>query len=97
MKVYHAPYANNEDLDTMYDHLNNAVVSGSSVLIATAASNQKVLSYFTQLNGQRIQNITIDCTATGPFLDYMSHRSQIRGSVLSNLNVFQYNWFHCDD
>ena len=27
----------------------------------------------------------------------MSHRRQIRGSVLSNLNVFQHNWFHCDD
>ena len=97
MKVYHAPYANNEDLDTMYDHSNNAIVSGSSVPIAGAANNQKVLSYCTQLNGQRIQNITIDCTATGPFLDYMSHRRQIRGSVLSNLNVFQQNWLHCDD
>ena len=31
MKVYHAPYANNEDLDTMYDHSNNAVVSDSAV------------------------------------------------------------------
>ena len=73
------------------------MVSGSSVPIATAASNQKVLSYYTQLNGQRIQNITIDCTATGPFLEYMSHRRQICESMLSNLNVFQYNWFHCDD
>ena len=87
MKVYHAPYANNEDLDTMYDHSNNAV-SGSLVPIAGAANNQKVLSYYTQLNGQRIRNITIGCTATGPFLDYMSHRRQICESVLSNLYVF---------
>ena len=27
----------------------------------------------------------------------MSHRRQLRGSVLSNLNLYQYNWFHCDD
>ena len=67
LKVYHAPYGNNEDLDTMYDHANTPLVSGSLVPIAGAASNQKVLSYYTQLNGQRIQNITIDCTATGPF------------------------------
>ena len=97
LKVYHVPYANNEDLDTMYDHANTPLVSGSLVPIAGAASNQKVLSYYTKLNGQRIQNITIDCTANGPFLDYMSHRRQIRGSVLSNLNLYQYNWFHCDD
>jgi hypothetical protein len=27
----------------------------------------------------------------------MSHKNQIRGSVLENYNVFQYNWHHCDD
>ena len=27
----------------------------------------------------------------------MSHRRQIHGSVLQNANVYQYNWFHCDD
>ncbi len=95
MKVYHAPYNSQEDLDTMYDHSNNDTISG--VLASTI--NQKVQQYYTQLNGKRNQDITIDCTSTAanPFLDYMSHRRQLRGSVLSNLNVYQYNWFHCDD
>ena len=93
MKVYHAPYNNQEQFDTMYDHSNNSFVGG----VDNSAVNQKVLQYYTQLNGQRIQNITIDCTTSGPFLDYMSHRRQIRKSILQNLNVYQYNWFHCDD
>jgi hypothetical protein len=93
MKVYHAPYNNQEQFDTMYDHSNNDTVAG----VFNSGVNQKVLQYYTQLNGQRIQNITIDCTSTGPYLDYMSMRRQLRGSIIQNLNVFQYNWFHCDD
>ncbi len=93
MKVYHAPYNAQEDLDTMYDHSNNDTVSG----VTSIAVNQKIQQYYTQLNGKRNQDITIDCTSAGPFLDYMSHRRQLRGSILCNLNVYQYNWFHCDD
>ncbi len=93
MKVYHTPYNSQEDLDTMYDHSNNDTVSGS----LSIALNQKVQQYYTQLNGKREQDITIDCTSAGPFLDYMSHRRQLRGSILQNLNVFQYSWLHCSD
>ena len=93
MKVIHAPYNSQEDMDTMYDHANCNVIAGVS-----AVNNQKVLQYYTQLNGKRNQDITIDCTAaTGTFLDYMSHKRQISRSVLSGLNVYQYNLFHCDD
>lgn len=93
MKIYHVPYNTQENLDTMYDHSNNDTISGTTSI----AVNQKVQQYYTQLNGKRNQDITIDCTSTGPFLDYMQHRRQIRGSMLANLNVYQYNWFHCDD
>ncbi len=92
MKAYHAPYNSFEDQDTMYDHANSADVAGAS-----ATTNYKVQQYYTQLNGKRNQDITIDCTSAGPYWDYMSHRRQLRGSILSNLNVYQYNWFHCDD
>lgn len=27
----------------------------------------------------------------------MSHKRQLRGSILSNSNIYQYNWVHCDD
>ena len=93
MKVYHALYNNTEDLDIAYDHANTATVSG----VVNSAANQKVFTYYTTLNGKRSQDITIDCTPTGLFLDYMQHKKQLRGSILSNLNVYQYNWFHCDD
>jgi len=101
MKVYHAVYNSQEDLDTMYDHANCGTIAGVSDTAATVAgaTNQKVLSYYTQLNGKRSQDINIDCTSYSgtPFLDYMSHKRQLRGSILSNANVYQYNWFHCDD
>ena len=92
MKVYHAPYNSFEQQDCMYDHANTITVLG-----ADAANNQKVFQYYTQLNGKRLQDITLDCTATGPCTDYMQHKRMLRGSILSNLNVYQYNWFHCDD
>ena len=99
MKVYHAPYNNQELLDTMYDHANCGTIAGVSDTAATGVVNQKVASYYTQLNGKRSQDINIDCTSYSgnPLLDYMSHKRQIRGSILANANVFQYNWFHCDD
>ena len=93
MKVYHSLYNNTEDLDIAYDHANTATVSG----VVNSAANQKVFAYYTTLNGKRSQDITIDCTQTGLFLDYMQHKKQIRGSILCNLNVYQFNWFHCDD
>ncbi len=91
-KVYHAVYNSFEDMDCAYDNANCQTVSN-----AFASTNSKVLQYYTQLNGQRIQQLTLDTTFTGPFTDYMYNRSGIRGSILSNINVYQYNWHHCDD
>jgi hypothetical protein len=96
LKAYHVPYNANEDLDTMYDHANTATIAGVTDAQNTPV-NQKITQYYTQLNGKRNQDITIDCTFNGPFLDYMQHRRQLRGSVMNTLNIFQYNWFHCDD
>ena len=100
MKVYHAPYNQQEQLDTMYDHANTGTIAGASDTTVTGAVNQKLTQYYTQLNGKRNQDITIDCTnysGNGSFLDYMSHRRQLRGSIIRNANIYQYNWFHCDD
>jgi hypothetical protein len=96
MKVYHALYNSFEEQDTMYDHANTDTIAGAHTDY-DGRPNQKTLEYYTQLNGSRIQNINLDCTSTGPFLDYMHHRRMLRGSIVSNLNVYQYNWFHCDD
>ena len=64
---------------------------------AAGAINQKVIQYYTQLNGARNQDLTLDCTMFGPLTDYMAHRKQLRGSIISNSNIYQHNWFHCDD
>lgn len=88
MKVYHAPY-NSQQYDTLYDHCN-------ANNVPTVA---KTVIYYTQLNGKRTQDININCAsnANPPFLDYMSHEKQLKGSIIQNANIYQYNWHHCDD
>lgn len=99
MKVYHSIYNTLEQLDTMYDHANCGTIAGVPDTSVTGAVNQKVTNYYTQLNGKRNQDINIDCTSYSgtPLLDYMSHKRMLRGSIMSNSNIYQYNWFHCDD
>ncbi len=92
-RVYHSLYNATERLDTMYDHAN----TGDMGTGYDSSVNNKILQYYTQLNGQRIQQLTLDCTFTGAFTDYMYHRSRLRKSILSNINIYQYNWFHSDD
>lgn len=89
MKVIHAPYNNTEFNDTAYDHANND----------TGPIAQKVIQYYTQLNGARLQDLTLNCaSANGAgYTDYLQNRRHLRKSVLQNLNIYQYNWFHCDD
>lgn len=84
MKVLHAVYNNIEDVDLAYDHANTS-------------ANEKILDYYTQLSSKRIQEINLDCTSAGPYFDYMQHKSQLKKSVLSNMDVYKYNWYHCDD
>lgn len=95
-KVVHSVFNSNEDLDTAYDCANISSASGTG---------GKVYTYWTQLNGKRLQDINIDSQTyalTSPptatlYTDYMSQRRMLRGSVLENRNVYQFNWFHCDD
>ena len=42
VKVYHAPYNSNEDLDMAYDHSNNDTIAGTY----SATLNQKVLQCY---------------------------------------------------
>ncbi len=88
-KVIHSVFNNNEQLDTAYDCSN----------IDTDQNGSKVKNYYTQINGKRQQEITITTLSTDipQCTDYMSHKSQLWGSVLMNRNVYQWNWLHCDD
>ena len=45
--------------------------------------------------------ITMDCTANGGsglgYTDYMQNKRRLIRTIISNRNIYQYNWFHCDD
>ncbi len=92
MKIIHSVFNNAEALDVAYDCQNNST-------IGAVGMTQKVQQYYTQINGKRLQDLTLTCTgASGDlFTDYMQQKRQLRGSVMENYNVYQYNWHHCDD
>lgn len=54
----------------------------------------KVTSYYTTLDSQRIQDFNV---APASFEDYLIHQDKLKGSAILNSDVYQYNWFHCDD
>jgi hypothetical protein len=89
MKVIHQVYNNNEMNDTAYDCTN----------VPNAVTPQKVLQYWTQINGQRLQDLSLTCTGNSGdlYTDYMQQKNAIRGSVLESYNVFAYTWAHVDD
>jgi len=83
-KIIHSVFNNTESVNTAYDNSN---IDGA-----------KVKTYYTQLNGRRLQDITIDCqSSSGLYTDYMQQKRMLKGSVLTSRNIYQYNWFHCDD
>lgn len=83
-KVIHAVYNSLEDVDLAYDHANTLY-------------NEKVIEYNTQLSGENLQATGVKCRAVGPYNDYMYHKKQLSKSILANMDVYKYNWFHCDD
>ena len=82
MKVYHSVYNAIENVNTAYDHDNT--------------NGAKVASYQTAVDGTPRTSYLISCL-TVDLNDYMLNRRVIQGGVLQNSNVYQYNWFHCDD
>lgn len=97
MKMFHSVFNNTEALDVAYDCNNCALNAGNLV-------GHKIANYWTQLNGARIQNLTLDCLSFGeagasalPQSDYMTQKKSLYQSILDNSNSFQYNWSHMDD
>ncbi len=87
-KVIHSVFNNNDALDVAYDNSNTDT---------PGLASQKVRQYYTMLNGRRLQDITLDCTAVGNYTDYTNQKKFLRETCLLNREIFQYNWFHCDD
>ncbi len=97
--VFHADGNNPEALDQAYDCQNN-YDSTANGISPVAGMTQKIIEYWTSINGVRQQTNTLACTAvigTDMSTDYLQLKSQLAGSVLENYNVFQYNFHHCDD
>jgi len=98
-KVLHQVYNNTEENDTAYDCANN----GNLVTNANAdnSANQKVLAFYSQLNGSRETDLTLltNNTQGGQpgYLDYMIMKRRLKGSCLESLNSFQYNWVYARD
>jgi hypothetical protein len=95
-KVYYSAYNATEDLDTAYDNDN----SGDDVTINVP----KIKTFYTNLNGSRIQPLTLDTQVLDPntgdhgvFTDWMTIKHNLKGSVIQNRKMYQQNWFWLDN
>lgn len=58
------------------------------------AGGAKIASYTTTLDSMPLQPYTIDCSTLS---DYALHKPFLKGTAVQNSELYQYNWFHCDD
>ncbi len=54
----------------------------------------KCTSFYTMLNNNRLQEFNVDVKQ---YQDYMLMEERLKGSAIQNSNIYQYNWFWCDD
>jgi hypothetical protein len=80
-KIVHSLFHAEEKKNTLLEHTN---VAGA-----------KVASYSTQLDSKRLQDYLITCAS--PYADYGLHKTMLSKTPLSSREIYQYNWFHCDD
>jgi hypothetical protein len=80
-KVIHSVFHGTETTYTALDHSN---VDGA-----------KVASYYTMLDSVRLQEYTPVCAS--PYDDYALMKPMVKETAIASRNIFQYNWFHCDD
>lgn len=83
-KVYIAPYHNTEQGPTAYSHAN---------MYITASTMTKVDYYYTTLNSMRLQQFNVLCYNNQ---DYTANKGLINGSAVGAVDVYRYNWVHCD-
>lgn len=82
MKIYHSCFNSDETMNTCFDHSN--------------INGLKFTDYYTRLDGNRVQDFNIS-TATADLDDWKLHQDKLKKSVIMTSNIYQYNWFHCDD
>jgi hypothetical protein len=82
IKIIHTIWSSTEQALTAYDSSN---IAGA-----------KLTSYYTLLDGERLQEFTPDCVGTNNFDDYMLNKKFLHGSSITTRENYQYNWFHQD-
>jgi hypothetical protein len=89
LKLYHSAFNSVESINTAFDHSNVIHYTAGGAL-----DGGKILSYYTLLNNERLQEFDLDCRQLN---DWEYHKEKLRDSVLQDSRVYSVNWFHCDD
>jgi len=81
-KIIHSAFSRSESKNTAYDCNNYDGV--------------KIKKYQTSINGNPRRDFEVRCERKWSD-DYMLNKRYLRGSAIQTSNIYQYNWFHCDD
>jgi len=85
-KILHSVFNNIETGNTSYDNSN----------VGAAGIGSKVTSLYSLLENKRMSEFDLRCSkATSE--DYMFHKNQLANSIIQNQNMYQYNWFWCNE
>lgn len=88
-KIYHSIFNNTTTTNVAYD-INNLGNAAS----ALSGDSAKVYQYYTLLNNGRLQQFNVDTTQLD---DWKLHKEYLIGSVIQMPDIYEYNWFHCDN
>jgi len=85
-KIYLSTFNNVESSNTAVDCSNTAV--------GTNNVSAKVLTFYTAMDNNRLQDINVNCANME---DYMMLYDKIKGSVIQSSDMYRYNWFWLED
>ena len=57
-------------------------------------SQSKISSFYSMLDNERLQEINLTCST---YDDYLFLKKQLAGTPIMNANIYNANWFWCDD
>lgn len=96
-RLYHTVWATNDSFNLALDCEN-----GSTVASGSANTTAKILSYNSYLDSMKLQDdvVTAATATTENFLyrdDWRLNQPFCKDSAISSYEIYQKNWFHCDD
>lgn len=84
VKIYHAPFAQDEKKNEAYDHACDVVAT------------RKVTSYHVKIKGSRTTDDDFVVSQTDPSA-YMYHKHLLEGTAITNANIYHRNFAHVED